>query len=317
VIREVLAAGICLVISRELAKKQPSHKRFVSGENVVIIDDPKDVESLSKSLGELAREPELPKAIGAAGLRIPDLVSERELAESYEVVFQHILNQEPDQPEVCQGQPTFYDPLDQLRNALPATAVLLGDAFRIAAGESSAVTGPAAIYESADRVSSWIMEHAETIDAATLQIVDFERNSLWTRTDLETEPSLLRFPLRTARAMRLSDVRSLRNCFPVRSRWIRIGHYRPDVADVISAVRRGREMPPACETVVPFLFVKKGDLMGTILRVTDEVLSMLALCDGQRSGIGVLEVISSGDEARRRSGQRALRRLVDEGAVRL
>ena len=68
---EVLACGTPLIVSREIANKQHRLKdRFVDGENILIVDDPKRYEDLAGRLSIVIHDPEKAKIIGAQGHRL-------------------------------------------------------------------------------------------------------------------------------------------------------------------------------------------------------------------------------------------------------
>ena len=66
--REVLASGTCLVVSRELAEKQPVRDSLVDLKNCVIIDDPRDCANLAERLELLLTDPGRARVIGKHGL---------------------------------------------------------------------------------------------------------------------------------------------------------------------------------------------------------------------------------------------------------
>jgi len=68
--REVLACGTCLVLSREIASKQRYRDTFVPGENVLIVEDPKDHGELAGTLRSVFADPSRARSIGAQGMGI-------------------------------------------------------------------------------------------------------------------------------------------------------------------------------------------------------------------------------------------------------
>jgi glycosyltransferase involved in cell wall biosynthesis len=55
--REVMACGTCLVLSREIADRQPYRDDLVSGENLVLVDDPRDHAGLAAALRTVIADP--------------------------------------------------------------------------------------------------------------------------------------------------------------------------------------------------------------------------------------------------------------------
>lgn len=66
--REVMAAGPCLVCSREVAAKQPFYENLVDGKNIVLIDDPRDTSTLAERLEGLIDQPRSCRSIGRHGV---------------------------------------------------------------------------------------------------------------------------------------------------------------------------------------------------------------------------------------------------------
>ena len=68
---EILACGTPLVVSREIINKQHRIKdKLVDGENVLIVDDPKQYPDLARQLSIVIREPDKAKIIGIQGHRL-------------------------------------------------------------------------------------------------------------------------------------------------------------------------------------------------------------------------------------------------------
>jgi hypothetical protein len=64
---EVLTTGTCLVLSGEIHGKQPNPDDFVDGDNLILVPDPKDRETLAKKLRTVIEQPET--AAGGAASR--------------------------------------------------------------------------------------------------------------------------------------------------------------------------------------------------------------------------------------------------------
>lgn len=65
--REILACGTCLVVSGEIVAKQVSREQYRTGENVVIVEDPKDHDALKAALRPLIVDAGLAREIGRRG----------------------------------------------------------------------------------------------------------------------------------------------------------------------------------------------------------------------------------------------------------
>ncbi|KYF55849.1 hypothetical protein BE08_05005 [Sorangium cellulosum] len=68
--REVFACGRCLVLSREIAAKQRYRDRLSPGENILIVEDPKDHAELSAVIGSALESADRAAGIGARGAEL-------------------------------------------------------------------------------------------------------------------------------------------------------------------------------------------------------------------------------------------------------
>lgn len=78
--REVLASGSCLVCSKEITDKQLFRDNLVDGKNFVLIDDPKDRDTLTNKLRDLLDDKKKTKTIGKHGFYLSESF-ESELAD--------------------------------------------------------------------------------------------------------------------------------------------------------------------------------------------------------------------------------------------
>lgn len=65
--REILACGTCLVLSAEIANKQPFREDIVDQENMLVVPDPRDQRELAARLRFVIQNPEQARQIGARG----------------------------------------------------------------------------------------------------------------------------------------------------------------------------------------------------------------------------------------------------------
>jgi len=65
--RETLAAGACLVVSEEIARKQPFSESLSDFKNCVIVSNPRDTAGLASRLERLLEHPEMTRTIGKHG----------------------------------------------------------------------------------------------------------------------------------------------------------------------------------------------------------------------------------------------------------
>lgn len=85
--REVLATGRCLVVSEEIRNKQPDPDRFIDGDNVLVVADPRDTGALAGTLkGTLDRE--AAARIGRAGHELVQPVDAEAAVAQYQTAFE-------------------------------------------------------------------------------------------------------------------------------------------------------------------------------------------------------------------------------------
>jgi hypothetical protein len=91
--REILACGTCLLLSGEIAQKQISRGEFRSGDNLVIVDDPKDHDDLAGKLRFIISDSRRAQEIGRKGALIPGMRGEyAEFAAGWEQLFTRLLS---------------------------------------------------------------------------------------------------------------------------------------------------------------------------------------------------------------------------------
>jgi glycosyltransferase involved in cell wall biosynthesis len=85
---EVLACGTPLVVSAEVARKQPFAARLVHGRNVLIVRDPRDHDELALVLRDALEDTAALRRLGTRGARAPsEIVSAAERIRPYEELF--------------------------------------------------------------------------------------------------------------------------------------------------------------------------------------------------------------------------------------
>lgn len=79
--REVLAAGVCLVISSEIANKQPFRSSLVDQKNCFIVPDPCDHEALENTLGSLLNNADHVRVVAKHGFYLSQTIEELMIGE--------------------------------------------------------------------------------------------------------------------------------------------------------------------------------------------------------------------------------------------
>jgi glycosyltransferase involved in cell wall biosynthesis len=68
--REILACGTCLILSGEIAAKQRYRDRLLPGENLFVVEDPRDHSVLAAALRRVIEEQAVARSIGERGLEV-------------------------------------------------------------------------------------------------------------------------------------------------------------------------------------------------------------------------------------------------------
>jgi glycosyltransferase involved in cell wall biosynthesis len=285
---EILTVGTCLVVSQEIADKQYFRDELRSGDNAYIVHDPSDVDELADTLGSIADDPIAAGGVGRAGR---DLIrpggSDTGLADAYEQLFRRAvqLRNQPAAPSGPQSALTDGSRL-LLRRFMPATTAVLGesvdDAVRPLDGLDFASDAHRA-YACAGAIVDWIGQQNGSVPQNAATAASFERDLLWSRVDLESADGGTMFPRRGVSALVLSEPVTLAARTPVTATGVRIRPYRADIEAVLAALRDRRDCERLDERRVTFLFLKRGDLDGAVMRIGPVTQALLRLCDGHTS----------------------------------
>jgi glycosyltransferase involved in cell wall biosynthesis len=296
--QEILACGVCAVLSGEIAEKQQFRRRLRAGENVLVVEDPTNLDELVAVLELVVRDPDRARAMGAAGASLVEADGEDELGKAYEALFQAAVEgtgrdrsatggavREPGRSE---DEVTVADARALLSRHAPATVRLmapeLGKALekQRAARSGPEPAAPQVAYLAIDEV---VREHAADDADPRLEFARFERDVLWLAVDLEGPAGIPQFP-RPAGAPALGPPPGGESRRPVRSNWLRISAYPEGIERAIRAVSLGAEADLADlngSERVGYLFHKRGDLTRHVYRVNRATRELIELCNGSRT----------------------------------
>src|SRR5262249_6901407 len=84
---EIMACGICPILSGEIARKQ-AFAELRDGEHAVIVDNPEDINDLAKALRSVIEDPARAQNIGHAASRLVDVIDVDEIGKLYEHLFE-------------------------------------------------------------------------------------------------------------------------------------------------------------------------------------------------------------------------------------
>lgn len=350
---EVLAAGVCLVLSGELLDGQPFRDALVADRGAVVVPDPTDIGGLAKALAGVLGDPRRTAAVAAAGGGVLRTVGERELAAHYEGIFTAALAARAagaagsgaalsaDPAAGGPGQEAAAD--GELAAAMPATVRLLGEerwARALAAAEPAPPGRRDATLRRAEAVRDHLggtrpaaPEGPDSDDRADLSdapartvagaVAAYECHQLWLETVTEEEETSPPVPRRGAHRMLLSRAPGLAACFPEANPLVRKACYPQDIERLVDEVLRGAwdegangpSDGPCPGPTATYLFVKTGSMIGATLRVNADTLWLLSLCDGTRSLADVVEICGTERGMEHDGVLRAVRSLGEIHAV--
>ena len=297
VAREVLACGVPLVLSREIANKQVFRDAIADGENVRLVEDPKDHAELAAVLRAMLADPARAAEIGANGRALSAAIedSQRFVGHWDDVLTSVLLSRTSGSLLLSSSSPVA-TVRERLTEALPAYAGALGNAYdRIV----TAFEDRGHAYAHGDR----------RIAMQFLQFVHDNRDELLAGCDpvlAETTEYLL-LSLRMSGdphdgsgtvAARESD-RSL----PGRLSFDAVAALRPTLRRSVvigefsqAAIGRASGAGDADGSAI-VLFNRTPNLERCELRINEATRTLLALCDGTRSTQEIVAQLPAGAPA--------------------
>ncbi|WP_159396553.1 glycosyltransferase [Sorangium cellulosum] len=305
--REVMACGTCLILSGEIANKPYCSPGLRDGENVLVVQDPSNIDQLAATLDQVITDPERARAIGMAGIGVYSHKPIDDLGETYEELFARAIKNgaSPAKMDLGVAKHTWEEEiLSMLRRFMPVS--FRGLEARIRASlrgflESFDLSGASmesAALAFADELlarDEWPSELAPA--AVTREVFRFEREQLWLVVDVETKRGEAPFPEHRrphAEAGVTKDGRRVLGALkPVRSAWVHVEQFAVDVEAAIATLVTGQKitsMPTLAEPAL-YVFQKRGSLKGRVFRINREARDFLAGCDEKRT---VAELVGAG-----------------------
>lgn len=289
---EILSTGTCLVVSREVTEKQQFRGELRHGVNGYLIEEPSDVDELATALAAIAADVAAARAVGAAGRALVGTRgTDSELAAAYEDLFRAAITR-----RAAPAMPADIAEVGLLRRFMPvsvAQAAPVLEAILEKTRDGDHPTVAHRTYEAADRLVEWVVAQNGMLPPAAVAAAAFERDLLWTHLDLESADGGLLFPRRGAGALVLSDPIRLDARTPVTATGIRIRRYRSDIELAIIGLRDGTGCEGTGADETTFMFVKRGDLDGVVIRIGSAVQRLLRLCDGRTTVRVIRELLDA------------------------
>jgi len=292
VAHEILSTGTCLVLSGEIHSRQRRRDDLVDGDNLVLVDDPKNRDVLAKKLRALIEQPEAAAEIAARGRRFADgFPPFSDFMAVWDDLVTAVVRPATTDSPVPAPQPLA----DALATALPWARRLLGDAYDSLVGEfgeewpGASATDSAAAVRLADGFCEFL-ERRTT--GAFRDAARFQRARYWSLRD-DGQPN--RRPLGDALHGRLLTLDTIRDLYPVRGVPVRVERFEHDVTPLFCVtgappVTGPAELEARTTTVA---FARLANLAPTELRIGESTLRLLERCDGSVSTAGLIEQLGN------------------------
>jgi glycosyltransferase involved in cell wall biosynthesis len=301
---EIMASGVCAVLSREIADKQ--RWSIHGGKHAIVVDDPSDIDELATALLGVFSDDVNVQAIAAAGAALVTSRDESDLGRAYETILKRAVDyrSRPAPVSTAAAVHAF------LTKQMPGTARLFADEIAKAVHNVSEPGGPALVaYRVAE--SLWREESGRSIDDPRLHVLAYERELIWLAVDIESPSGVPMFPAPTAMLWHRDGAQGAGASIPVRSNWLRISRHPSDIEAVSRAVSAGDTQAARCAgEPVMFLFQKRGDLSKRVFRVGDATVALIDLCDGSNSVDQIAAKLADRAIAARQQVSHAIQRLV-------
>jgi glycosyltransferase involved in cell wall biosynthesis len=265
--QEILACGVCAVLSREIVDKQHCRERLHDRQNVLVVEDPADHDELTAVLESVVRDPGQALAIGAAGAAIVEAGDLDDLGRAYERLL-HAAIERHRGHSAAQEDPVT-DARAFLARHAPATLRLM--AVEVDRSLEQANEGPG-VAQIAYRALDQLVRDASDDRDPRLGVARWERDLLWLAVDLESPTGIPQFP-RPAGAL----ARHGGPPRPVRSNWLRISEHPAGIERAV-----GDHARLDASRRADYVFHKRGDLTRHVFRVNTATRLLIELCDGSR-----------------------------------
>ncbi|ADO72054.1 glycosyltransferase [Stigmatella aurantiaca] len=288
--REVLGCGTCLVLSGEVAAKQPFHDRLISGQNMLLVPNPQVTEDLAAAVRKALEDPEGAQRMGQKGHELLETIRPRDLAAEYTRLFEDVLARHRGQPGQMsaaeRGLPENRE--EGLRRTVPGLLEALGERAEatLQAYLEAHPKEPAHLFEDASAFCRWIETGGGGTqrDATLAEVARYTGLLVWmghfTAED-EAQPAFERPDVWEATRGGPSP-ETLRALAPLRSQWVRVERFHALPPGLLA----GAASPGGEATVV---FHKRTNLYGHHFRVNPFTSELLDRCNGQQTVGELLE----------------------------
>jgi glycosyltransferase involved in cell wall biosynthesis len=312
--REILACGTCLVLSGEIAAKQRYRDALVDGHNVLLVEDPRAIDTLVLRLRQVIEDPAAARAIGARGAAITEARGDYErYVQQWELLLEPFAQRARDaQRQARSSSVTSVEEPTQPALALQRLTDILPDLVAYLRVRHPAIVvaclnqrPQAEPLEVASRLCGLaeevLLQQNPAAHRALISALRYARAKL----DVTCAPPLDAPPFALADALRgrVVDLATVGALFPLRGHAARVERFEHDVSAVFSlAALSGRRVHTAAEMdaalaaaperVTRVLFQRTANLAPSELQLDTTTETLLAACDGTRDTQTVLAAVA-------------------------
>lgn len=294
--REVLSCGGCLLLSKEIAQKQQFFSMFVNGENVIIIDDPKNHVDLADKLSNLLKCKDRTKQIGKKGYLISKNIEDSSAyIEGWNQIFTNLLKKE----NVVHSNDTNEFVVNE---SLPGLVDILRELYpaKVEAYFSEHLDEPdfEVVIKFCESLLNLISEGNSHRDAVLRELIKYARLRFCSR----SESFSGRFePLYAAQDC-LADIKinkeSIWNLFPIRASSIQIETFSYDLSDLVGIPFEKTSLKISIEKLDLayqnkqeniILFGRSANLIPYELSLGRSASRLIELCRGNLNTSGIIK----------------------------
>lgn len=332
--REVMACGKCLVVSGEIAKKQPYFGRLSHGENLLIVEDPKEHNDLARVLREVILNPDAAGRIGAEGHKVTaGLERFDDFISGYERMFSECCSKHKDSATAIPPQ-RHASHEDGLTNAihdfLPYTSKLLSDELtELISVFNGRARGDRDRLKDVHGFCGFVVE---LLNGARLSpkysyfadVFDYESAEVALLADegVSRSPAFTGVNKLNGQGFKASTIAGLR---PLKTNHCVVKSFDYDIQHLLDRLSAEDDPPDTVQTrPTSLLFARLPNMKVLKLKINQATRSLLVLCDGTNTTEAIMRSLagrprgqadSEGGEGQSEVVTAALGRLYDRGVI--